>query len=134
MLSRIKQMMKEQSNNEVMYVWILNLIEDDSTVVYSNDYYAVKVDSKNIVRLEDKKDGVVIMPVTSLGEILLIKSKRPIIGNESWEFPRGFKESKEISRDAAMRELKDGFTLGATLLSESALYEETNIEVGSLIS
>lgn len=93
-------------------VWILDLIHDgvedqkEDNIVYKNKYYEIEVNN-NIPRIYDQLGGVVVVPITIDGKILLIQSERPLVNKKSWEFPRGFKEEGEDAEVAGARELKE---------------------------
>lgn len=90
-------------------------------IVYSNAYYDIEV-SNNIPRIYDKVGGVVIVPVTTDGKMILIEAERPLIGRRSWEFPRGFREVSEDSKTAGARELAE----------ETGLKAQTYTHIGTV--
>lgn len=71
-----------------------------------NKYFLIREKGENIT-VHNKYGGVVIVPVTSSGEILMIEIERELSGGISLEFPRGFRESGESSLESAVRELRE---------------------------
>lgn len=51
--------------------------------------------------------SVVIVPITSSGEVMLVRQYRPAIGRYAWELPAGSLKTKEEIEDAARRECQE---------------------------
>lgn len=69
-------------------------------------YYSIEYNDERI-RLKNRNNGVVIIPVTEKNEIILLKIYRECVSSLELEVPRGFIEENEEAKEAAIRELKE---------------------------
>lgn len=85
---------------------------------------------KNIYSQVNTSDGAAGLIINDVGEILLIQSVRPVVGEISWEIPRGGIKSGETPAVAAARALleKTSFVaLSNHLLSLGFMNPDTEI-------
>lgn len=65
----------------------------------------------NIYSQVNTSDGSAVLVINDDGEILMIQSVRPAVGEISWEIPRGGIEEGETPSEAASRELQEETSL-----------------------
>ncbi|WP_238524617.1 NUDIX hydrolase [Caldicellulosiruptor hydrothermalis] len=88
-------------------IWLLDFIKDLSADIYENKYLKIIVDDKNVVKVINKNNGCVVVPITSANKIILIEIFRDTVNRNVLELPRGFAEESESTEKAALRELEE---------------------------
>jgi len=88
-------------------IWLLDFIRDFSANIYENKYLKITVNDKDVVRIINKNNGCVIVPITSNNKIILIEIFRDTVNRNVLELPRGFIEELESREEAARRELEE---------------------------
>ncbi|WPX10170.1 NUDIX hydrolase [Anaerocellum danielii] len=88
-------------------IWLLDFIKDLSADIYENKYLKIIVDDKNVVKVINKNNGCVVVPITSANKIVLIEIFRDTVNRNVLELPRGFAEESESTEKAALRELEE---------------------------
>lgn len=88
-------------------IWLLDFIKDLSIDIYENKYLKIIVNNENVVRVINKNNGCVVVPLTSENKIVLIEIFRDTVNKNVLELPRGFAEESESTEEAARRELKE---------------------------
>ena len=58
-------------------------------------------------RLHYPSESVCVVPFNKRGEVLLIQSKRYIVGGLEWEVPAGYMDPGETAESAAARECRE---------------------------
>ncbi len=88
-------------------IWLLDFIKDLSADIYENKYLKIIVDDKNVVKVINKNNGCVVVPITSANKIILIEIFRDTVNRNVLELPRGFAEESESTEKAALKELEE---------------------------
>jgi len=87
--------------------WLVNFenIKPFLPAKLENQYLVAEKNKQGYITVSQKTGGVVILPITTDGKILLIENYRPRISKNMLELPRGFMEEGETADAAAKREL-----------------------------
>ncbi|MGL4875405.1 MAG: NUDIX hydrolase [Clostridium sp.] len=95
--------------------------------VLSNKYYEV-TEEDGYIRLKNRNNGIVIIPMTKDKKILMINIYRENIDKISMELPRGFLEKGESHIQGAIRELKEEINCkGEEIVELGYIYPDTGI-------
>ncbi|WAM31527.1 NUDIX hydrolase [Caldicellulosiruptor naganoensis] len=106
--SNIKELLsKILTEKGYQEIWLLDFIKDLSADIYENKYLKIIVDDKNVVKVINKNNGCVVVPITSANKIILIEIFRDTVNRNVLELPRGFAEESESTEKAALRELEE---------------------------
>lgn len=97
------------------------------------DYYLASrrpIDNLVVVNSENKKicDGVVIVPVLTTGEVVMIEQFRPLVNEKVFEFPAGLLKNGEDFLSGAKRELKE--ETGLECLSSEVIIKNSYSSTG----
>jgi len=79
--------------------------------VHRNPWFTVN-DRGGYFTTEPNTSQVAILPVIDEEHILMVKAKRPVIGDVTWELPAGGCNENESPLSAACRELKEEAGIG----------------------
>ena len=84
------------------------LCEDLTPVatVHKNPWFTVN-DRGGYFTTEPNEMQIAVLPIIENSEILLVKAKRPVINDTTWELPAGGGSENETPEEAAARELKE---------------------------
>ncbi len=106
---------KKQTNNKYLNMYELNLKNKKEN---PKQYFFAsrRSDDELACKTKDhtKADGVMIIPITEEGEVVLVKQFRPVIDDYIYEFPAGIIDPGENMEEAAKRELFEETGLTAT--------------------
>lgn len=86
--------------------WHRGDIHEQVSTIYRTSWFEIK-NRDGYLSLEYGVPQVVILPVVDRKKILMVRVKRPLIGDSPWELPAGGCEGKEIATEAARRELAE---------------------------
>lgn len=106
---------KKQTNNKYLNMYELDL--ENKKGNSKKYFFASRRDYDElacITKDHTKADGVMIIPITKEGEVVLIKQFRPVIDDYIYEFPAGIIDPGESMEEAAKRELFEETGLTAT--------------------
>lgn len=98
--------LKKQTNNKYLNMYEMDLENKKGNL--KKYYFATRREEKDLAcKTKDhtKADGVMIIPITKEGEIVLIKQYRPVISDYIYELPAGIIDPGETIEEAARREL-----------------------------
>ncbi|MEI3337142.1 MAG: NUDIX hydrolase [Clostridium sp.] len=97
---------KKETNNKFLNLYTLELT---NKVGKRKDYYVASRREQEelacVTKDHKRADGILILPVTKDGEIVVIKQYRPALGDNVFELPAGLIEKGENIEEAAYREL-----------------------------
>lgn len=79
-----------------------------------NGYQFVSRKNKPVVEGNNKPDAVVVIARDDNGRLLVIRERRPVVGDYIWALPAGLVDEGETAFQAAAREIKE--ETGLTLL------------------
>lgn len=98
--------LKKQTNNKYLNMYEMDLENKKGNL--KKYYFATRREETDLAcKTKDHKkaDGVMIIPITSDREIVLIKQYRPVISDYIYELPAGIIDPGETMEEAAKREL-----------------------------
>lgn len=106
---------KKQTNNKYLNMYELDL-ENKKGNLKKYFFASRRNDDELACKTKDhtKADGVMIIPITKEGEVVLVKQFRPVIDDYIYEFPAGIIDPGESMEEAAKRELFEETGLTAT--------------------
>ncbi|WP_052342629.1 NUDIX hydrolase [Bacillus sp. EB01] len=142
-LQTLKDTFETPVNPDNCPSWVINLFTQEREIgrgitevepptAFDNKYFSVEV-SEHDVTVLNKNHGVVILPYTPNGEILLLNVHRRKIGKSVLEFPRGFMEKDELPYVGAKRELLEETGLSAVKLqSLGKVYPDSGLTNSSI--
>ncbi len=98
--------LKKQTNNKYLNMYEMDLENKKGNL--KKYYFATRRGEADLAcktKDHNKADGVMIIPITSDREIVLIKQYRPVISDYIYELPAGIIDPGETMEEAAKREL-----------------------------
>ncbi len=106
---------KKQTNNKYLNMYELELENKKGNP--KKYFFASRREEDELAcntKDHTKADGVMIIPITKEGEVVLIKQFRPVIDDYIYELPAGIIDPGETMEEAAKRELFEETGLTAT--------------------
>lgn len=88
-------------------LWLLDFAKSPFQDIYENKYLKVSVNNENRIKVINKNNGCIVIPITSENKVVLVEVFRDTVNEAVLELPRGFAEESENTEDAAKRELKE---------------------------
>ncbi|MGL5415733.1 MAG: NUDIX hydrolase [Clostridium sp.] len=120
---------EKQTNNKYLNMYKLTLRNKNENI---KEYFvASRREEKDLACLnknEVKADGVMIIPITKEGELVLLKQYRPAIDDFLYELPAGIIDPGEDMIEAGKRELFE--ETGLTCVSYEVLVKPSYTSVG----
>lgn len=107
--------LKKQTNNKYLNMYEMELENKKGNL--KKYYFATRREEKDLAcktKNHNKADGVMIIPITSDREVVLVKQYRPVISDYIYELPAGIIDPGETMEEAAKRELFEETGLKST--------------------
>jgi ADP-ribose pyrophosphatase len=80
---------------------------------YTNTWFSV-IEEDSYFRISNHLAQVVVLPVVAGTDVVMVKVKRPLLGDSVWELPAGAIETGETPLEGAQRELREETGIDST--------------------